>query len=280
MENSSTPAEWQSVLSASFEQLLAYLLAYLPQLFGAILLIVVGWLLAFILSKLTLTLLSLVNRLVVRIAPSFLRDKQIELKPAYLVVVSKSVFWLVILFFIAAATKILGLDFFASSIKALIAYLPRLLAGALIIFFGFLLGNIAKAMAKAAAESSGMQQPDAIGTFVKVAVVFTSLVIGVEQIGINVRFVTNLVVILSGVLTAGVALAFGLGCKELVSNVVGARQAKKYCQLQESISIAGVEGVLVDISNTMLVLETEKGKIMLPASFYLNNITTVSEPPN
>ena len=276
MENASqSTGQWDTVLSDSFQQLAANILSYLPQIISAVALLIGGVIVAWLLSKATYSLLIIIRQMVVRILPAAFREKRFGVSSRQLKLFSKIVFWIVILFFVATSSKIIGLDFFASTISALIVYLPRMLAGAVIIFGGFLLSNVAAAMTKAALDSSGVSSADTLVTFVKIAVIFTTVVVGVEQIGIDMRFVTNLAITLGGVLAAGVALAFGLGCRELIVNVVAARQARKHCQMRIALSVAGIKGTLVDITGTMLVIETETGKILLPAKYFLNGPTEV-----
>jgi small-conductance mechanosensitive channel len=84
--------------------------------------------------------------------------------------------------------------------------------------------------------------------------------------------------VVSGVIVAGIALAFGLGAKTLVANIIGARHAQKYCRSSDHIQIAGVEGKVVEINSTMMVIETDQGRIMIPAKLYLEEISQVRHP--
>ncbi len=271
---------WDAVLADSMQQVYLSIVSFLPQLFSALMLLLAGVVVAWLLSKLTLSLLVFARQTSKKLMPPVLQNKLFSISTAQLNVVSKIVFWIVILFFVATSSKLLGLDFFASTISDLIIYLPRLLAGALIILGGYLLSNLAAAMTRAALESSGMGRVQTMSTVVKVSVMFTTIVVGVEQIGVDMRFVTNIAITLGGVLTGGIALAFGLGCRSLISNTVGARQVRKHCQLRHTIALAGVEGTLVDITGTMLVIENAQGKTLIPARLFLQGPTQIMMQPS
>lgn len=279
MEPQPDTGDWQSAITSMYDQLSHYLVAYLPQIFGALLLLVAGWLVSVLLSRLTLSLLSLVNRLLQKLVPASMAKQRYQIKPELARMAGKLVFWLVMMFFIAACTSILGLNFFASWFAEILGYLPRLLAGLLIILVGYLLGNALSVLAVGAAETAGFQRSPLVGSSVKLAVIFTALVIGVEQLGINIQFVTTLFIVVVGVLTAGIALAFGLGARGLIMNIVGVQQALKHCRIKDHLHIAGVDGVLVEVSNTMLVVETEKGRTLVPGHLYLEQISHVSGAP-
>lgn len=270
-----TKLSWAELISRSFDTWLTYLNQYSPKLIGALILLIVGWIAAILLSKLTHTLILFLGRLIMRIAPAYYRERGIDIKPLQLAILRKCVFWLVFLFFVATAANTLGLDFFASTLGDVIVYLPKVFAGALIIFAGFLVGAMVRGMVRPALESAGLKQPDNVANVLRLAIIFTTLVIGVEQIGVDMHFVTTLVIVLAGVLCSGVALAFGLGCKNLLANIAGARQARRHCELREMIKIGGVEGRLIDITSTTLIIEHEKGRCLVPAKLYLEEATVI-----
>ncbi|OZG75018.1 hypothetical protein BTA51_01045 [Hahella sp. CCB-MM4] len=275
MEPKSSPENWHTALSGIYEQITQHLISFLPHLMGAVFLLLIGWIVGITLARITLSLLSLINRLLIRLLPDSPARKHIEIKASHSKIAGKVVFWVVMLFFAAAAISVLGLDFFADWIREFLGYIPRLLAGLLIILGGYLIGNALNVMTTATAESAGFQRPHLAGSTVQLAVMFTAVAIGIEQLGINIQFITQLILVLIGVLAAGLSLAFGLGARVLISNVIGAQQIHKHCRISDQISIAGIEGTLVEVTNTMLVIESEHGRTMVPAKLYLSEISTV-----
>lgn len=269
-------SDWREALHTSYEQLHAYLLTYTPQIIGALILLIIGWVVAWVLSRFTLSLVRFGSSLWSKLALRVFKTPVKEVKSSHAKIVSRTVFWLIMLFFIAAATSNLGLDFFATWLRELLGYVPRILAGLVIIVGGYFLGSIASVMAQAGAESAGFKRTHLLGDMIKLAVIFTALVVGVEQLGVNLQFVTTLVIVLSGVLTLGVSIAFGLGSRDLVANLLGARQAREHLKLNERIRFKDYEGILVQITATMLVIEGDNGRIVLPAKICFEDAATVS----
>ncbi|WP_199609682.1 mechanosensitive ion channel family protein [Flocculibacter collagenilyticus] len=268
---------WQHSLSSSYEQLISYLVAYVPQLFGAILLIFIGWIIAWLLSKMTTSLVEFVSNFLNKIIASFLPDKTVDIQPKHARIAGKTVFWVVMLFFFAAATSSLGMEFIATWLKEFLSYLPQILAGAIIILAGYFLGSIAYTMTVAAAETTGFEHSHRLGALVKWIVIFIAIVIGIEQLGINIQFVTTLIIVQLGVLSLGFALAYGLGSSELIKNLVGAKQANKHFQVGDRIKIGEIEGKLMEISSSMIIVETDKGKTLIPARSCMEKISKVIE---
>ncbi|MCE9684897.1 mechanosensitive ion channel [Shewanella sp. AS16] len=260
---------WHNALAVSYEQLLGYLVAYVPQVVGALFLLLLGWLIAWGLSRLTTSLLLLLHKFLDGFLTKLIPAKSLDIKPRQIRIMGKSVFWVVMLFFFAAATSSLGMDFIATWLQLLLGYLPRLLAAGIIIISGYFIGSMAGTMAMANAGPSGFRQTYRIGTVIKIVIVSIAIVVGIEQLGINIQFFTTLVLVLLSTLSAGIALAYGLGCAELVKNLVGAKQARKHFRLGECIAIAGIRGELVEISATMLILDTSQGRAVVPAKLCL-----------
>ncbi|MFT6270040.1 MAG: small-conductance mechanosensitive channel [Alphaproteobacteria bacterium] len=271
-----TKNDWKNALSASYEQLNDYLILHVPQLIGALILMILGWAAAWVCSKLTLNIVKFVSKLWQKTANKVAATGVAEIKASHAQVISKTVFWLVILFFIAAAASSLGLNFFSTWLTALLGYVPQLVAAIFISTVGFVLGNIAKSMIQSSAETTSYSQANTIGNIVKFSIFFVALIIGVQQLGLNIQFITTFIIVFGAVMLFGVALAFGMGSQSLVANIVGARQAKNNLRLKDHIKFSHIEGTLVDITTTMLLIETEKGRIFLPARVYMDNIDGVA----
>lgn len=186
-------------------------------------------------------------------------------------VVGKLVFWLVLIFFIFAATKVLGWNFFSTWISALLSYLPNIITGSMIIVLGLLLSSIARTAAIKAALTAGYRHADFLGSIAQIAVIVAASVIGIEQLGINIAFLTTSFVVAMGVFLFGVALAFGLGAKSLMANIIAAQVCRKHIQIGDYVSNGACEGFLIDISQTSIVLDSEEGKITVPAQSFLDS---------
>ncbi|WJG09112.1 mechanosensitive ion channel [Aliiglaciecola sp. LCG003] len=260
--------DWEVALTTNYEQLMGYLVAYVPQILGALILLIVGWIIAWIVSRLTHSLVSFVGRLLNKLSSKLSLDKRINIKPHHSVLISRATFWVIMVFFFAAAMSSLGVDFIASWLRELLGYLPNILAGIIIVVGGFFIGNIAKTMTEAAAQTTGLKYSSRIGLFVKWSIVGIAVVIGIEQLGMNIQFVTTLVIVELAVFSFGIALAYGLGSNELVKNLVGSRQAIKHLNVGERVRIAGFEGKIVAFTQSSLELETQTGKVFVPAKLY------------
>lgn len=258
---------WQNSLLKTYDDATQQILEFSPLLLGAISLLLIGWLIAHIMESLTKKVIIGFD-LLFKKTTKFDGAKKERIKNSYATIISKVVFWIIILFFASACTNMLDLTMFSNLIDSIISYLPNLLMGILIVLGGFLLSNVGYSTFIGAASSTGIAQVELLARTVQGTIIFASAVIGVEQMGIQVSFLTNLLIVLTGVFIAGGALAFSIGAKSLVENAIGAQYLRKYLRVGDSIAVLDIKGEILDITQTSVILETDNGQVFLPAKFF------------
>jgi hypothetical protein len=266
----SSEFNWQASLAITYEELFEQVINLAPVLAGAIALLLGGWLLAIVLRIATRKLIRSIDSMF----KVFGSTKQRNLNRSYAVIISNLVFWVVITFFVAATANLLGWDMLADWMGTIIVYLPNLITGLFIILAGFLLSNFIRATVVTAAQSAGITQSLMLGRIVQIVILFTTLVIGIEQIGINVGFLTNVLLVIIGVLLAGGALAFGLGARTLIANIIGAQYVRKHCRIGEWMQLGDIQGSVVEVTQTCIVLDTEFGRTIIPAQHFQEQVSS------
>lgn len=255
---------WQEAIAASFQQFAEQIAIYLPQLLAALVIFLIGWVLAYLFSRIARRLIQGLDFVFARLARADANQGE-QLKKSYAFIVEKAVFWVTIVFFVTVSANVLGWALFSRWMDSIIAYLPGLLTGLLIIMAGFLLGNFTHSALMTAALRSGIGQSAMMSRSAQIIIVFAAIIIGVEQIGLDVDFLSTLIVVLIGTLFAGAALAFSLGARTLVANLLGAQYSRKHCRLGETLRIGELEGKVVEITQLSIVLDTEQGRAVIPA---------------
>jgi small-conductance mechanosensitive channel len=264
---------WRESITHTYEEITTQIISFAPQLIGAIALLIAGWIIAKTLGVASKKLVGSFDSLFQRVAQTD-GARQEKIKRSYAVIVSKVVFWTVMIFFISAAANTLGWQMFSSWMNSIVIYLPNLITGLLIILGGFLLGNGVKSVVINAAHSAGIEQGQFLARVVQIVILFTTLVIGIEQIGINVIFLTNVLVVTVGVFLSGAALAFGLGARTLVANIIGGQYVRKHCRVGEQMRLGAVEGNLVEVTQTSIILDTESGRTVIPAKYFQEQVSS------
>jgi len=254
-----TDGAWLNRLGAELTNWGEATMAFLPSLIGAAALLLGGWVAARLLRAVT-----------VRLARSFDRGlaglgRQRGGTPgAGPEVLGAAVFWLVILAAVTAATQVLALDSFAAWLQRLANQLPVLLTGGLILAAGFFLSVIARNLTTAALPT-GVPQAALLGRLLQAAILVTAVVLGADQIGLDVTFLVTLGTVLAGTVAGGLALAVSLGSGPFVSNLIGAHQLRQRVRVGQRVRAGGFEGRVVEVTPVALVLDCPEGRVHLPA---------------
>jgi len=263
--------EWETSLNLTYDEFSSQFIAFAPKLAAATALLILGWLVAHA--------LRVVSRKLIRSLDSLFQDvdtsdnaSQRKIRRSYAVIISKLIFWMVIIFFIAASTNLLGWDVVSNWMAGIGIYLPNLVTGLVIILAGFLISNVSGKAVTGAADTAGLNNAVELGSIIQLVIIFTALAVGLEQIGINVSFLTNAMVVIIGVLLAGAALAFGIGARTLIANIIGAQYLRKHCRIGEQMKIGEVEGSIIEVSQTSIVLDTEYGRTIVPAKHFQEQV--------
>lgn len=260
-------SELGGALRAALSQIGERLLEYFPSVLGATLLLLAGWLVARLLRGLSVRLMGVLELLLHRVSRG--RGASVPRIPSASVeIVGNILFWVVIVFFVAAATQVLGLDVFTAWLKDLVGYLPTLVAGALIILAGVLFSGLARDVTMAALPALPDAQRLLVGRVVHVSILVTGIAVGADQIGIEITFLVVLAAVVMSAIVGGVALAVSLGARSYVANLIGAHYLRQAFGVGQRVRIGGVEGVILEMTAISIVLESNEGRVTVPAKVF------------
>ena len=255
----------RETLSHSMETLAAEAVAQLPGLIVAVLLVVAGWIIARICRSATQRLMDSLQKSIAR------RSGRPETDGAERVsarVLSVVVFWAVILLFAATATQIIGLELFTKWMSGIVRHLPGVAAGLIIIAAGFVASGFVGDLVRSSTRRLQEPQQAALARLAQTATLVAALLVGADQIGLRVQWLAVLAAVALGVTLGGAALAVSLGSKRFVANAIGAHYLRQSFRVGERVRVTGYEGRIIDINAASIVLETDGGRVNIPAGVY------------
>jgi small-conductance mechanosensitive channel len=250
-------------INVMLNQLENIILSFLPKLAVAVVIFLVG----FALARLIKALMNrFINRMD-RILPSKSLQKklrQLSTDPSTRLV-SNLIYWIVIIFFLTAATEILGLPIITNWLGGLVNYLPNLLLAALLIFTGVIGGRLLRDTINTAATKAGATYGEVIGQFANYVILSIAILLAITQIGVDLAILSGIIYIVLAAILFGAALAFGFGAKTSISNILACYYMQARYQIGETIKIDNIEGRIIEFTSTSLILESDKGQITIPA---------------
>lgn len=260
-------SDWGAALSAAFAQFAERAGHFLPSILGAILLLLIGWVVARILRTVAIRTAFIVDRMMSRFIATASAERA-KLSQSSAKILGSIVFWLVLLFFITAATQMLGLNAFTAWLAGVVNYVPTLFAGALIIAAGFLLSRLARELVVATSAIARPRQRELLGRTVQAIILVTALLVGADQVGIKVTFLMIIAAAAGGTIGASVALALSLGARNYVANLIGGHHLRQAFSVGQTVRVAGIEGRILELTPVSMILETEEGRVTLPAKVF------------
>ncbi len=265
-------------IRAAVEEILGglarYMTDFVPRLFTAIVIILVGWLIALVIRRAMRTLLgrlrfdSLLER--IGIVDS-LKRVGVQRPPSRWV--PRLIFYLILVLFIRTGTQLVGLTEISGAIDVFFSYLPSVFAAVLIVLFGNTLGQFLGRAVTVAAKDSGIDYAPVLGKLVAALVFLVVTIMAIGQLKIDVAMVNSVVLIIFGAFGLTFALSFGLGTREITRNIVAGFYARRTFPVGEQVEIQGRVGVLKEITPVMTILESEGRTIALSNSAFVEAIS-------
>ncbi|WP_339383696.1 mechanosensitive ion channel [Tychonema sp. LEGE 07196] len=120
----------------------------------------------------------------------------------------------IMLFAVVAATDVLGIPALTAIVSGIVLVAGRVLAGLVVFAIGLYLANLAFSLI----ASSGTRQARLLGQTARIAIIAFVAALALQQMGIGSDIVNLAFGLLLGAIAVGIALAFGLGGREIAAN--------------------------------------------------------------
>jgi hypothetical protein len=209
----------------------------LPRVLAMLIIALLGWMVAYVFKIGLRGILRVVkfDRLADNAGTTELLNKLAL--PSSSELLSRVVFWVVWLGFILLGVQVLGIVFLQEYISRFFLFLPRLFAALFIVFFGLVAASFFSRAALLAAVNADSPSPRLLATLIRTVIVIFTVTLGFEQLGIGEKTILIAFAIAFGGLMLGLALAFGMGGRELARQFLERRFLKeKQEQRQDELS--------------------------------------------
>lgn len=209
-------------LNQFFERLgeiLTSILNFLPTLILALILLFLGWVLAKLIRLLVIRLLSIFrfDRLLKKGPQDELRQKD-RAKARELI--GNLFYWFLIFVLLIIVLDVLGLNIGGLVLNRVLEILPAVFVAIMILILGVVLAIFAGEIAHALLLNTDIKHPLIWVRGIRWLTLAFVVVLALEQLGLAAHLVVNLILILAGAIALSLALAFGLGCKDIAKDII------------------------------------------------------------
>jgi hypothetical protein len=204
-----------SELTQALHELARDFAHFLPRLIVMLILAFLGWVIAYIAKVVLRTMLRLIqfDKLSENAGASQLLTKA-DL-PSATEVLSRFVFWVAWLGFILLGVSVLGIMGLQEQIAKFFLFLPRLFVALFIMFFGLLAASFFSRAALLAAVNANVPSPRVLSLAIRSIIIVFVLSITFEELGLAEQTMLVAFGIAFGALMLGLAIAFGIGGRDL-----------------------------------------------------------------
>lgn len=237
----------------------------LPNILGAIIVFLVGWLLSKLISKSTKKVFDAIN---INKYAEKINQTDFAIKADFRLdlsrFLSKLIYFVLMLITAMAATDVLGMPIVSGMVSDLIAYLPRLLSAIALFVIGIYIAEFVKKIVQAACESLSISSGPIIANFVFYLIFLTLTVSALAQASIETGLITsNLTVILGGVVLA-FAIGYGFASRDTMANFIASFYSKNKVKIGDVITLDGATGKVIEIDNSSITIQAENKIIVIP----------------
>jgi small-conductance mechanosensitive channel len=239
---------------------------FLPMIVMALVILIVGWLLAKLVSAgLRRGLKAIkfdeilekvqVDKLLSRIKPG--------LSPAK--IVAKLVYWVLMLVVVTAIADVLGWTMVTEGIAEFFAYLPTLLVALVLFIVGIYIADLVRTMVHTACNTIGISGASVIANIVYYVLFIFVAITAMNQAGIDTSLITSNVTIILGSILLAFALSYGIASRNIVSNMLSSYYGKGKFKEGQRIKVKGHEGLILQIDSISVTLDTGNSRIVIPS---------------
>jgi len=244
-----------------FQNLKGEFLELVPDILASLFVLLLGYFVARLIRYLVIKLFVYLGKLARRNFP------HINFKQAGSFLAT-AFFWLIIFTSILLITDILGLTVLTEWFQSIVHYLPNVFAAILIVFAAIVLGNLVSDALLSVSKRTDIKYSATLVRIIRFTLLLMAIVIALDQIGIEIALLINIIVIVLAALLFGASLAFGLGARTSISNILACYYLRKRYKVGDDIQVGKTRGIIIKIDATNVILDNEIGQVTIPAKLF------------
>lgn len=260
----------QEILFQTFQKLLEQLFWFTPKVLGAIVLLILGIVIAKVVTNVLQKGLEKAgfDKLGDKLNTIEIIQRFGSIKLSSLV--SKTLYYFILLVFTTAATETLGMQVLTNMVTALVNLIPKLIASALMLLAGVMIAEALKNSVTNICKSMRIGSGKLLGNIVFFFFLVIALIAALKQAGIETSLLESSFNLIIGGIILAFAVGYGMASKDVLANILASFYSKNKFREGQTIVLDGVRGEIVAIDNTSIMLKTGESTTVFPLSILQN----------
>jgi len=212
---------WTEVITGSLQSLWSGFINFLPGFLGAIIIFIIGWIIAAVLGKLGAQIVRVLRIDGILEKVGFKKNlERANLNLDSSKFIGELVRWFFIIVFLMAATDILGLFQVTDFLSRVLLYIPQLIVAVLILLAAVLIADFLQRLVKASVEAAGLGSANILAAVTKWAILIFAILAALLQLGIVPALIQTIFTGFIAALVISFGLAFGLGGRDFAASLL------------------------------------------------------------
>lgn len=259
-----TPS-FTDTLIETFNEMIKSLMSFFYNLIGAVLILLIGWIVAKMVAAVTQKMLE-------QLGADKIGDKlneidaikSLKLEIKLSSIISKVLYYFILIFMLRPAADTLGVPAISDMVKLLVEFIPKLISSALMLSAGIFLADALKDFVVMLCKSFNIAAGKLIGTAIFFFLFIIFVIQAVAQVGINTSLLESSFNLLVGGIIFAFAIGYGFASKEILINIISSLYSKNKYKEGQTIEIDGVKGEIIAMDSTTITLKTLDSKTIFP----------------
>src|SRR5688500_6006733 len=238
-----TVSTWQQIIVGSFQNAFNQVLSLAPNVLAMLVVLVVGYFVARIAGR---VIAALSKRIGLETAAErsglAVSMKQAGISQNVSWILGQIVFWLLMCVFLMAAFNILGLQTLTTAMEQIVAYIPNLLAAAVVVVIGLLVATFLRGVIATSGDRVGLSYAEQLANGCYWILALMTFIAAFKQLHIEVALLEQMILIAFGALALGFGLAFGLGGRDVMAGILAGYYARQRFHAGDHIAVGNMEG--------------------------------------
>ncbi|PWJ60135.1 mechanosensitive ion channel-like protein [Dyadobacter jejuensis] len=259
------------ILLNTFNTLISQFVEFVPRVIGCIVILLIGYLVA---RGVRIVISQLLSRVGLDRVGDKLNEidiiKKLKTEVKLSDIVATILYYYILLIFLTFAADTLGVDTITNMVLSLVGFIPKLIAGAIMLQVGIMLSDALKTGVVSICKSFNISAAKLIGNIVFVFFLVITFITALGQIGIETALLESSFTIIFGGAIAAFGLGYGIASRDVLANIISSFYSRKNYQVGQVIKIGTVKGVISKIDTTSVTVVNETATTIIPLQMFQN----------
>lgn len=254
-------------------------LAVIPRILAALLVLLVGWVIARLLSRGIARLLQAANfdRMAARVGViDMLERAKVQASPSRLV--GRCVYYVLLLVVIITVADTVGWTAISTEISKLLSYLPQLFSALVFFVVGYYIVTFIRNLVRGAASSLGIGAGRMLSSVIYYLLLLIVVLTALEQAGVNTDIITSNMLVIVGSVMLAASIAYGFASRDVLTNILAGYFSRRTVSVGDFIEVDGQRGRVIRLSALSVTLQVSPTeRVIVPSQTLITHPIRVIE---